>query len=115
MARRDRRRAWTANPTAQADFDANLAAFDASLAPVLDTITTHQGEVPARARRVHRTRAAATCSTPPGSSSRSPSGFAQAIEEGNEPSPRDDKGDERPDHRVAASRRCSTTRRRRAR
>ncbi len=101
-----------ADPVHASEFAANLRAFDASLAPLDRTVAEIRSRYPgapvAYTERVPEYLLAAaglTVATPPG--------FAQAIEDGNEPSA-GDRSAWTISSRRTGSACCSTTRRRRA-
>jgi zinc/manganese transport system substrate-binding protein len=76
----------TANPTAAAAFAANLKTFDAALQPVLTTISMIAAKYP-HAPVAYTERVPQYLVQAAGLDDRTPSGFAQAIEDGTEPSP----------------------------
>lgn len=77
-----------ADPTHKADYQANLKAFDNSLKPILEAIAMiklrHAGAPVAYTERVPGYLLEAA-----GLSIKTPTGFAQSIEDGNDPSPAD--------------------------
>ncbi len=77
-----------AEPTAKAQFEANLAAFETALRPVLDAIATIKRKYP-HAPVAYTERVPEYLLQSGGLDVLTPSGFARAIEDGSEPSPAD--------------------------
>ncbi len=76
------------DPADQAIFEANTKAFNQSLQPILDTINTIKTKYP-HAPVAYTERVPAYLLTAASLDIKTPTGFASAIEDGNDPSPAD--------------------------
>lgn len=76
------------DPAHKSDYERNLKAFDQSLQPLLNTISKIKAQYPG-APVAYTERVPGYLLTDAGLDVKTPSGFAQAIEDGNDPSPAD--------------------------